>query len=851
MAKQIELSMNEGYPLLEQGAAYIIEKGSVNLYAIKKRRFFLGHFKAGEALFALPSTDTLTFSLYAEEPSLLRKAQTNEISAHQIEEWVKKINETVGYSLQGPEEELATIHSEYIHILEHQLVASEKDALGRIEKKKAEKEQLLTDLELKMSSLLTTAHPSPPPQLNELLFQAFYLVAKAMGLDPQQPKEEIPSDEVSDHLEIYCKINRMRKRQVRLTRGIFQESSTHFLAFSKESGEPIALIKKRPGRYVAVDLKREERKNVDSIEPFSPIAYVFYETLPKALYKGSSIIKDYLSKRKKEFLPLLTYGVLGSLLSLALPFATYLFFKEAIPKADLSQITQIVVGLVLAGTCASSFFFFQSLIIARIEGMAGNEIELGIWDRLIKLPVHFFQKFSSGDLSYRVMSVEKIRQVFTNEAARALLSGIFSIGYLIVMAIFSAQLALVAFCITAVASLFVWISCRNLVRLERAILAYSSRLNGFLVQIIRGIAKLRLAKAETYAFSVWGTLFIKNKRLQIKAQNHRNTILTLNSIYPFVTYGALFGYVFLLQKQGAISIAEFLAFNTAFLAFTYAFFDVTRTLMQVTSIKPLWERTEPILSSKEEISEKKLYVEKLSGDLHLDGISFRYEENSPVILQDLSLSAKPGESIAIVGPSGSGKSTIVRLLLGFEKPESGAIYYGNQDLDHLDLHDVRRNLGVVMQSEGMIAGTLFENLVRGSFYSKEAIERAIKLSCFDQELAAFPMGLHTYIPMNGETLSGGQKQRLLLARALLPEPKILIFDEATSALDSHTQEIVSKNIDALNITRVIIAHRLSTIKSVDKVYVLDKGKLVQEGSYEMLSQQPGLFSSMLERQKLL
>lgn len=304
MGEPMALAANEGYPLLEQGIIYLVEKGSVNLYALKKRRFFLAHFQAGEVLFTLPSEDSLTFSVYAEEPTLLRQVALGELSDEQIKTWIQKLRDIIKIPPPDQRENLAPFHSQYVQSLDRQLIENEKETLERIEKKKAEKETLLSDLELKMSSLLTTSHPHPPPsQSDELLFQVFYLIAVEMGLDPQKPKEEIPSDEVSDHLEIYCKINRMRKRQVRLTKGVFKESSTHFLAFSKESGEPMALIKKRPGHYVADDLKEKRAFKVDSIEPFDPIAYVFYETLRKKSIRAPLLSKTTSLGGRKNLFP--------------------------------------------------------------------------------------------------------------------------------------------------------------------------------------------------------------------------------------------------------------------------------------------------------------------------------------------------------------------------------------------------------------------------------------------------------------------------------------------------------------------------------------------------------------------
>ncbi len=206
--------------------------------------------------------------------------------------------------------------------------------------------------------------------------------------------------------------------------------------------------------------------------------------------------------------------------------------------------------------------------------------------------------------------------------------------------------------------------------------------------------------------------------------------------------------------------------------------------------------------------------------------------------------------IGIVGPSGSGKSTLIRMILGFETPRSGAVYFNGKDLSHLNLSEVRKQMGVVLQEGGIIAGTLYQNIVAGGQYTEEEIDRAITLASFKKDLQNFPMGLHTVVPMNGETLSGGQKQRLLITRALLPNPKILLLDEATSALDNNSQEEITQNIDQLNISRIVIAHRLSTIKNADRIYVLEKGKVTQTGSFKSLSNELGLFAEMLKRQKL-
>ncbi|MCB1081913.1 MAG: ATP-binding cassette domain-containing protein, partial [Chlamydiia bacterium] len=305
-----------------------------------------------------------------------------------------------------------------------------------------------------------------------------------------------------------------------------------------------------------------------------------------------------------------------------------------------------------------------------------------------------------------------------------------------------------------------------------------------------------------------------------------------------------------LEETESLSIGDFLAFNSAFMTLSMAVFALSNIVMQAAPIIPLWRRTNVIVEEPQEILQKKTSPGKLTGDIRIDHISFNYEDDENLILDDVSIRVNPCEMIGIVGPSGSGKSTLIRMLLGFEKPLSGAVYFNGKDLSHLNINEVRKQMGVVLQGGGIVAGTLYQNIVAGGRYTEEEIDRAITLASFKRDLENFPMGLHTVLPQNGETLSGGQKQRLLIARALLPNPKILIFDEATSALDNRSQEEITQNIDALDITRVVIAHRLSTIRNADRIYVLEKGKITQMGSFEELAKEPGLFAEMLHRQRL-
>ena len=259
----------------------------------------------------------------------------------------------------------------------------------------------------------------------------------------------------------------------------------------------------------------------------------------------------------------------------------------------------------------------------------------------------------------------------------------------------------------------------------------------------------------------------------------------------------------------------------------------------------------PIMDAEPEISEGKHIVTKISGGIELSNVSFRYEDNSPLVVDDLSLKIKPGQYVAIVGKTGCGKSTLLRLLLGFEKPQKGAIYYDGRDMGTLDLKSLRKKIGVVTQNGKLFQGDIYSNIIISAPYlSVDDAWKAAEIADIADDIRAMPMGMHTIISEGAGGISGGQKQRLMIARAVAPNPKILMFDEATSALDNITQKKVSEALDSLKCTRIVIAHRLSTIKQCDRIIVLDGGKIVEDGTYEELLEKQGYFHELVERQKL-
>ncbi len=388
------------------------------------------------------------------------------------------------------------------------------------------------------------------------------------------------------------------------------------------------------------------------------------------------------------------------------------------------------------------------------------------------------------------------------------------------------------------------------IRPQRELFEVRGRLSGLLLQLITGISKFRVASAETRAFVMWSRLFSRQKDLYRKVRLSSNALLVFNAVYPTVCLGLIFFVnTFFLHppKVKLLGTGDLIAFLAAFAQFLLTMLQVSSALIVALSVLPLYERAQPIFSTLPEVDTTKSDPGKLSGEIEISDVSFRYRPDLPLVLRGISLQIRPGQFVAFVGASGGGKSTLLRLLLGFESPESGAIYYDGHDLAGLDTQAVRRQLGVVLQTSQLVSGDIFTNIVGSSALNVADAWQAAKMAGLEADIKRMPMGMHTIVEEGGGAISGGQRQRLMIARAIVAKPRILIFDEATSALDNETQRTVSASLEGLQVTRIVIAHRLSTILNADRIYVLGDGVIRQSGTYEELLEQGGLFGELIKR----
>lgn len=680
---------------------------------------------------------------------------------------------------------------------------------------------------------------------------ACLLVMEASGIRSPLPGGE-KIDPAIHTVENLALRSRAALRQVTLTGEHWWLEDAGALLAARKDGSPVALLPRGRQGYWLVDPTDKSRVPLtqENAAGLGDTAVTFFRTFPIGQPIG---IKEALRLGKVgsggDFRRLLGVGVLGGLLGLLVPFGTGLLIDSVIPNAQHSELVQLVLLLFTATLGISAFELTRAIAMLRImDGRIGNAVQMAVIHRLLYLPTVFFRRYSAGDLANRALGIGMIFRQFNTTTQAAVLSWFFGLASLICLFFISQKLAWLAVLLAVLIILL--FSGLNYWRLtfERRKYRLQGTLASRVFQLLNGIGKLHANGAEKRAFALWATDFAKQKALDYQARRISNIIIVIESSYPVLASALLFGITAFALPN--LSTGDFVFFNTAFTQFLASTLAMFNALTMLIPVIPLYERAQPILETLPEMSAAHKSPGLLTGAIDLNLVTFRYVPDGPTILHNLSINIKSGEFIAFVGPSGSGKSTIYRLLLGFDNPESGAIYYDGQDLSGLDIGAVRKQLGVVLQNGKLMSGDVFSNIVGSAPLTLDDAWEAARIAGLEADIKAMPMGMHTVIAEGAGTLSGGQRQRLMIARAVVNKPRILLFDEATSALDNHTQSIVSQSIEHLNATRIVIAHRLSTIQKADRIFVIEAGQVSECGTYDELMAKGGAFALLAKRQLL-
>ncbi|MCK5539288.1 MAG: NHLP bacteriocin export ABC transporter permease/ATPase subunit [Deltaproteobacteria bacterium] len=641
-----------------------------------------------------------------------------------------------------------------------------------------------------------------------------------------------------------------RTREVLLTDAWWRRDNGPLLGFLLESKRPVALIPSSVKGYDLCDPVAGSRTPLTAAlaETLRPQAQVFYRPFPNRALNGMDLVKMAINDCRQDLVMVLVMGASVALLGLFTPWVTGIIFDTVIPEASRSQLWQIVALLLTCAFVTMLFNLTKGIAIVRVEGKVDGVLQAAVWDRLLALPVPFFKQFTVGDLANRGMGINAIRQILSGIAINAVLTFLFSSFNLVLLFYYDWQLALVALTLLSIGILCTLLISYFQYCYQRQIMDIEGRLAGLVLQFINGIAKLRITATEDRAFFLWAQEFADKKSLSYKSGLVKSGLLSFNVMFPLISLITLFTWV-TWKSVDHLTTGDFLAFNAAYVGFQNASLQMAMTISTSLNIFPLYERAKPILQSLPESTESKAHPGVLVGGIEVSHLFFRYSEDGPLILDDISIKVDPGEFIAIVGGSGCGKSTLFRLLLGFETPQSGSILYDNQDLATLEVGALRRQLGVVLQNASLLSGDIFKNIIGSANLTLDDAWEAARMVGLDEDINEMPMKMNTVVPPGGTTLSGGQRQRIIIARAIVNKPRILYFDEATSALDNQTQAITSHSLESLAVSRIVIAHRLSTIIHADRIYVMDKGKLVQSGTYDELMAEPdGMFADMAKRQ---
>ncbi|MEM9149091.1 MAG: NHLP bacteriocin export ABC transporter permease/ATPase subunit [Cyanobacteria bacterium P01_F01_bin.3] len=703
-----------------------------------------------------------------------------------------------------------------------------------------------------LASLLQTEDDSYLTASTPLLVAAG-AVGHALGVQVSEPSESEDLGKVKEPLEAIARASQLRLRQILLRGPWWQQDSGPMVVYTREDQRPMALLPVKNSRYELLDpvsLKREPVTEAVA-NRLDPKAFIFYRPLPEGNLNALTLLKFATHDHRRDLLMILLTGVAVSLLGMAIPQATAVLIDDAIPYGNRSLLLQLGFALLAVAFGRSCFQFAQAIAAMRIETSSDATLQAAVWDRLLKLHPSFFRDYATGDLQARVSSINTIRRKLSGTVLDAMLSGAFALLNLGLLFYYSAKLAVLALFVAILVASVTLISGTLLLKKQRPLLALDGEIYGLMVQLINGVSKLRIAGAEPRAFAQWGQKYQEQLRLDTSTQKIEDAVDVFNTAMPTLTSIGLFALATTLVNSTGVeglSSGKFLAFSAAFGIFISGATSLSQIAVEVLEIVPLWQRSRPILTATPEVDIQKSDPGRLTGRICLDRVTFRYREDGPQILSDVTVDAHPGEFIALVGPSGSGKSTVLRLLLGFETPQAGTVYYDNQDVCGLNIAAVRRQLGVVLQNGRINAGTLFENISGGALITLDDAWRAAGMAGFAEDIDSFPMGMHTVISEGGGNLSGGQRQRLMIARALALDPNILLLDEATSALDNRTQAIVSESLDRLNVTRIVVAHRLSTIRNADRIYVIKSGRVVQQGSFDELAEEEGVFQQLIKRQ---
>ena len=684
-----------------------------------------------------------------------------------------------------------------------------------------------------------------------VLADALQIVGGHEGIDFRIPTRSRPSDAPTGLVDVLDSSG-VRARRVRFKAkgNWWRGDSNALLAFRVEDGQPVALIPGMFGRYREVDpvTKRSVRVTAERAEVLQPDAWMFYRPLPSAEVKPADLLGIAMHGSAADLLRLVLAGLPGGLIKLLPAIALGFVANHVAAGGSSGALYAVAVTLALFGLLGALLHLLQGSALMRLEGRSTSRVEAAFWDRLMRLPSSVLHRHPAGDLATSGMTFQNLRDGLQGVVADSLLSIIFLLPVFAVIFFYDATLGVIALVFSLV-SLLVTIAIGLLqVAPYGRMISAVRRVAGRLFQIVGGIAKLRVENAEGSAFAIWARDYREQKRAEIELGALEGHSRAFAAALPFLAGGVLLFAVAAVGDRN-VPVGDFLVVYIVFIAFQSAIARLGESFGAIAAMLPAFDQMRPLLATVPEAAVEGEPVERLGGEVLFDRISFRYDPDGPLILDDVTIRARPGEFVAIAGESGAGKSTLFRLALGIDLPTAGSVYYDGRDLRHLNLKQVRRKIGAVPQSVRLHPQDIWDNIVaHHEAPTTEEVWQTARAAGIEKEIKAMPMGMMTMVGAGGAVLSGGESQRVTIARSLLDSPRVMLLDEATNWLDNENQAEVMQNLALLTSTRIVIAHRLSTLQQADRIYVMQAGKVVQSGSFNELMEEEGVFKELVKRQ---
>ena len=671
-------------------------------------------------------------------------------------------------------------------------------------------------------------------------------ILKFFGQDIIPVPESIT--DTAEYLSYCLRPSGIMKRMVELSDKWWRDASGPMLGVL-QNDDIVALLPSKNG-YSYFDYEYGKRVVLDSqtAKNLQITGYCFYRPFPARELSVMDLVKYMLKTitRGDIFFYLAIMSAV-TLMGLIQPKISLLLYSHIIPLGDTSvlwALGTLMISLVLATQILN---LSRSLIMNRLTMRLSSTVEPAAMMRLLNLPAGFFKKYAAGELSQKLSLIMSVCNSIFSAATGTLLTSLFSLAYFTQIANITPALMIPALLIIGATLAMNIITTLASMKIQRRSLDASVKLSGMTYSMLSGIQKVKLTGSEKRIFARWAARYKKAADFTYNPP----FILKYSGVISAVITTAGLAAVYFVSIISQIGVGEYMAYNTAYGMVSASILSLGSLTTFFAGLKPQLDIVEPILKSVPEISGSKTVVTSLTGGIDIQNLTFRYDEGGRNVLDGVNMRIRPGHYVAIVGRTGCGKSTLVRLLLGFEKPDKGAIYYDGRDIAKLDLPSLRRKIGAVMQNGKLFTGDIYSNIVISApGLTQDDAWEAARIASIDKDIEEMPMGMHTVITEGSGGVSGGQKQRLMIARAVAPKPKILIFDESTSALDNITQKHVADALSGLKCTRIVIAHRLSTIKECDRIYVLDNGKIVEEGTFDELYANNGYFHELVSRQMI-